>query len=76
MNITITGSVAFDYIMTFPGRFSEVILPDQLQNLSLSFLVDSMKRQRGGTAPNIAYTLALLGGNPAMMATAGQDFGD
>ena len=76
MNITITGSVAYDYLMTFPGRFAEVILPDQLQNLSLSFLVDSMQKQRGGTAPNIAYTMALLGGNPAMMATSGQDFGD
>lgn len=76
MNITITGSIAYDYLMTFPGRFAEVILPDQLQNLSLSFLVDSMKRQRGGTAPNIAYTMALLGGSPAIMATSGQDFAE
>ncbi len=76
MNITITGSIAYDYLMTFPGRFAEIILPDQLQNLSLSFLVDSMEKQRGGTAPNIAYTLALLGGNPAIMATSGQDFND
>ena len=76
MNITITGSIAYDYIMTFPGRFAEVILPDQLQNLSLSFLVDSMKRQRGGTAPNVAYSMALLGGNPAIMATSGQDFNE
>ncbi len=76
MNITITGSIAYDYLMTFPGRFAEIILPDQLQNLSLSFLVDSMEKQRGGTAPNIAYTLALLGGNPAIMATSGQDFNE
>ena len=74
MKIVVTGSIAYDYLMSFPGRFTEVILPDQLQNISLSFLVDSMKRQRGGTAPNIAYTMALLGGNPTMMATAGQDF--
>jgi adenosine kinase len=51
-------------------------LADQLHNVSLSFLVDSLKRQRGGTAPNIAYTIGLLGGNPLVMATAGQDFGD
>ena len=76
MNITITGSIAYDYIMTFPGRFAETILPDQIQNLSVSFLVDSMKRQRGGTSPNIAYTMALLGGNPSIMATSGQDFGE
>jgi adenosine kinase len=60
MNIVITGSIAFDYLMSFPGRFAEVIMPDQLQNLSLSFLVDSMKRQPGGNAPNIAYTMATL----------------
>ena len=62
MKIVITGSIAYDYLMSFPGRFTEVILPDQLEHISLSFLVDSLKRQRGGTAPNIAYTLALLGG--------------
>ncbi len=74
MNITITGSIAFDYLMSFPGKFTDVLLADQLQNISLSFLVDSLKRQRGGTAPNIAYTLALLGGKPNVMATAGEDF--
>lgn len=74
--IVITGSIAFDYLMSFPGRFSEVIMPDQLQNISLSFLVDTMIKQRGGVAPNIAYTMALLGGHPTIMATAGQDFGD
>ena len=74
MKIVVTGSIAFDYLMSFPGRFAEVIMPDQLQDLSLSFLVDSMKRQYGGNAPNIAYTLALLGGRPTVMGTAGQDF--
>ena len=75
-NIVITGSIAYDYLMSFPGRFREMLLVDHLQNVSLSFLVDSLKRQRGGTAPNIAYTLALLGGHPKVMATAGQDFAE
>ncbi len=75
-NIVITGSIAFDYLMSFPGRFREMLLAEHLQNVSLSFLVDSLKRQRGGTAPNIAYTLALLGGRPKVMATAGQDFAE
>lgn len=74
MKTVVTGSIAFDYLMSFPGKFKDVLLADQLHNVSLSFLVDSMKRQRGGTAPNIAYTLALLGGHPHIMATAGQDF--
>jgi adenosine kinase len=76
MKTIITGSIAFDYLMSFPGRFKETIMADQLENISLSFLVDTMKRQPGGTAPNIAYTLALLGGSPQIMATAGQDFSE
>ncbi len=76
MAIFITGSVAFDYLMTFPGRFRDNIIPDQLDKISLSFLVDSMTRQRGGIAPNIAYTLSLLGENPYVFATAGEDFHD
>jgi adenosine kinase len=76
MNIVVTGSIAFDYIMSFPGHFREHFLPDQLDNISLSFLVDSMKKQRGGCAANIAYNLALLGERPLLMATAGQDFGE
>jgi adenosine kinase len=76
MNIVITGSIAYDYLMTFPGRFQEHILPDQLAHLSLSFLVDSMLRQRGGVATNVAYNLALLGERPRVMATVGQDFAD
>ena len=74
MNIVVTGSVAFDYLMTFPGKFTDHILPDQLHQISLSFLVESMQKQRGGTAPNIAFTMGLLRGNPLMMATAGDDF--
>ena len=74
MNIVVSGSIAYDYLMTFPGRFQDHIIPAQLANLSLSFLVDSMVRQRGGVATNIAYNLALLGERPRVMATVGQDF--
>jgi adenosine kinase len=76
MDILLTGSVAYDYLMTFPGLFKEQILPERLEQISLSFLVDSMSRQRGGIAPNIAYTMALLGQHPRVMATVGEDFAD
>lgn len=76
MSIIITGSVAYDYLMSFPGRFSEHILPDQIHQVSLSFLVDSMRKRPGGVAPNIAYNLALLGEHPTVMATVGPDFGE
>jgi len=76
MSTIVTGSIAFDYLMSFPGKFTEHILPEHMQRLSLSFLVDSMDKRRGGCAPNIAYTLALLGERPLLMATAGEDFGE
>ncbi|HWK10055.1 MAG TPA: carbohydrate kinase family protein [Vicinamibacterales bacterium] len=76
MSIVVTGSIAFDYLMSFPGKFTEHILPEHMNRVSLSFLVDSMDKRRGGCAPNIAYTLALLGERPRLMGTAGQDFGD
>jgi adenosine kinase len=76
MHLIVTGSIAFDYLMSFPGRFTEHFLPGHMDRVSLSFLVDSMDKRRGGCAPNIAYTLALLGERPKLMATAGQDFGD
>jgi adenosine kinase len=76
MKIVVTGSIAFDYLMSFPGKFTEHFLPEHMQRVSLSFLVDSMDKRRGGCAPNIAYTLALLGERPLLMATAGEDFGD
>lgn len=76
MNIVITGSIAYDYLMSFPGSFSEQIIPEQLTRLSLSFLVNDMQKRRGGVAPNIAYTLALLGERPQIFGTAGQDFGE
>jgi adenosine kinase len=76
MRLVVTGSIAYDYLMSFPGRFTEHLLPEHLQRISLSFLVDTMDKRRGGCAPNIAYTLALLGERPLLMATAGEDFGD
>ena len=68
-----TGSVAFDYLMTFPGRFLDHFLPDRLHRISVSFLVDEMRRVRGGCAPNIAYGLAQFGERPRIVASAGSD---
>ncbi len=76
MNIVVTGSISYDYLMRFPGRFAEHIIPEQLHRLSVSFLVDDMRRQHGGCAANIAYNLALLGERPRLMGTVGQDFGE
>jgi adenosine kinase len=72
----ITGSIAFDTLMSFPGRFSEHLLPDQLENISVSFLVDSLTKRRGGCAANIAYNLALLGEKACLVGTVGEDFGE
>jgi adenosine kinase len=74
--VVVTGSVAFDYLMTFPGRFVEHLIPDRMSRLSVSFLVDEMRRVPGGCAPNIAYSLALLGETPLLFATAGRDAGE
>jgi adenosine kinase len=71
--VVVTGSVAFDYLMTFSERFLDVLVPDRMHRLSVSFRVDSMQRVRGGCAPNIAYSLARLGAEPVLMATAGSD---
>ena len=76
MKLVVTGSIAFDYLMSFPGKFTEHFLADHVQRVSLSFLVDTMDKRRGGCGPNIAYTLALLGERPHLMSTAGQDFDD
>ena len=76
MRIVVTGSLAYDYIMIFPGYFKDHILPEKAHMLSVSFLVDSMRQMRGGVAGNIAYTLALLGERPLVVASAGQDFGE
>ena len=76
MDVLLTGSVAYDYLMTFPARFEDQFLEERLSSISLSFLVDSMTKQRGGIAPNIAYSMALLGGRPRVMATVGMDFAE
>ena len=76
MRIVVTGSLAYDYIMDFPGHFKDHILQDKAHMLSVSFLVDSMRRLRGGVAGNIAYSLALLGERPLVVASAGVDFGE
>ena len=76
MSIIVTGSLAFDHIMSFPGYFKDHILPDKVHILNVSFLVNSLKRQRGGTAGNIAYSAALLGLRPRLLAAAGGDFAE
>ncbi|MGE0113112.1 carbohydrate kinase family protein [Aquabacterium sp.] len=73
MSVLICGSLAFDTITTFPGRFAQQILPDQVHILNVSFLVPSMRKEFGGCAGNIAYSLQQLGGDPLIMATLGKD---
>jgi adenosine kinase len=73
MSALICGSLAFDTIMTFEGRFSEQILPDQLHILNVSFLVPALRREFGGCAGNIAYCLQQLGGTPLPLASMGSD---
>lgn len=75
MPALICGSVAYDTIMVFHGQFGEHILPDQIHILNVAFLVPDMRREFGGTAGNIAYNLKLLGDEPVVMATVGDDFG-
>ncbi len=74
MSIIVTGSIAWDYLMRFPGHFKDHILAGD--KISVSFLVDDKERHRGGTAPNIAYNLALLGERPKIVGAAGLDFSD
>lgn len=76
MSIIVTGSIAVDYLSTFSGRFADQLLPDSLDRVSLSFLVDSMEVRRGGVAANIAIGMARLGERPTVVATAGVDFAD
>jgi adenosine kinase len=73
MTSLICGSLAFDTIMSFGGRFSEALLADQLHKINVAFLVPTLRREYGGCAGNIAYNLKLLGGDPLIMATLGQD---
>ncbi len=76
MAIYVSGSLAFDRIMTFHGNFKDHILLDKLHMLNVSFMVDSMDERRGGCAGNIAFSLALLGEKPVIVASAGRDFDD
>ena len=75
MSIYVSGSLAFDRIMTFPGSFQDHILMDKLHMINVSFMVDGMDERRGGCAGNIAYSLGLLGEKPTIVAAAGRDFG-
>ncbi|KAA0109605.1 carbohydrate kinase family protein [Mycolicibacterium sp. P1-5] len=74
MTIAVTGSIATDHLMRFPGRFSEQLLAEHLQKVSLSFLVDDLVVHRGGVAGNMAYAMGLLGGNPVLVGAVGSDF--
>ncbi len=75
-NILISGSLAYDRIMDFPGYFKDHILPDKIHALNVSFLINELKENFGGTAGNIAYNLALLGESPYILASGGADFGN
>lgn len=72
--IYVTGSLAFDYIMDFPGRFADQIVPEKIHLINISFLVNDLKLSFGGTAGNIAYNLALLGQRVAIVGSGGKDF--
>ena len=74
MDILVSGSMAYDRIMDFTGKFSDHILPDKLDNINVSFTVNSLTENFGGTAGNIAYALSLLGEKPRILATIGQDY--
>ena len=74
MRILLLGSIAYHNIMVFEGRFREHILPDQIHMLNVAFLVPALRREFGGCAGNIAYNLKMLGGEPVIMATVGDDF--
>ena len=76
MTIAVTGSIATDHLMRFPGRFSEQLLADHLQKVSLSFLVDDLVVHRGGVAGNIAFAIGVLGGDATLVGAAGADFAD
>jgi adenosine kinase len=76
MKIAVTGSIATDHLMHFPGRFADQLIADQLDKVSLSFLVDDLVIRRGGVAPNIAFGLGKLGLNPILIGAAGADFAD
>ncbi|MEU3073144.1 carbohydrate kinase family protein [Streptomyces laurentii] len=74
MRIAVTGSIATDHLMTFPGRFSEQLIADRLEQVSLSFLADNLEVRRGGVAANIAFGLGVLGLRPVLVGAVGADF--
>jgi adenosine kinase len=76
VRIAVTGSIATDHLMTFPGRFVEQLLPDQLASLSVSFLVEELEVRRGGVAANIAFGMGVLGLDPLLVGAVGDDFAD
>jgi len=76
VTIAVTGSIATDHLMRFPGRFSEQLLAEHLQKVSLSFLVDDLVVHRGGVAGNMAYAIGVLGGDASLVGAAGVDFGE
>jgi adenosine kinase len=76
VTIVVTGSIATDHLMRFPGKFSEQLLADHLQKVSLSFLVDDLVLHRGGVAGNMAYAIGVLGGDVTLVGAAGKDFDD
>jgi adenosine kinase len=76
VRVCVTGSIATDHLMTFPGRFSDSMVADKLDRVSLSFLVDDLDVRRGGVAANIAFGMAVLGLNPVLVGAVGQDFAD
>ena len=76
MRIAVTGSIATDHLMFFPGRFAEQLMPDQLHRVSLSFLVDRLELRRGGVAANICFGMATLGLRPVLVGAVGGDFDD
>jgi adenosine kinase len=76
VRIAVTGSIATDHLMSFPGRFADQLIPDQLDKVSLSFLVDDLEIRRGGVAANIAFGMARLGLHPVLIGSVGDDFDD
>ncbi|MGA9871818.1 MAG: carbohydrate kinase family protein [Rhodococcus sp. (in: high G+C Gram-positive bacteria)] len=76
MTLAVSGSIATDHLMRFPGKFAEQLVADQLSNISLSFLVDDLVIRKGGVGGNIAYALGVLGGSPLLVGAVGADFGE
>ena len=76
MPVAVTGSIATDHLMTFPGKFTEQFVEGQMENVSLSFLVDDLVQHRGGAGANMAYGLGQLGIRPVLVGSVGNDFAD